>query len=90
MTLSGVREAVALTMRTSGNRHFDSAFLFSTLLIQLNRMDVIHAGPRDLHTARSLPRTHEKIIGLLFQVIWEIPEELRRELSRLGSKSTLR
>ena len=37
-----------------------------------------------------LTRTHEKIIGLLFQVIWEIPEELRRELSRLGSKWTLR
>ena len=25
---------------------------------------------------------HEKITGLLFQVIWEIPEELRRELSK--------
>lgn len=34
--------------------------------------------------------THEKIIGSLVQVIWEIPEELRRELSRLDSASTLR
>lgn len=29
-------------------------------------------------------------IGLLFQVIWEFPEELRRELSRLDSMATLR
>ena len=25
---------------------------------------------------------HEKITGLLFQVLWELPEELRRELSK--------
>jgi hypothetical protein len=30
-----------------------------------------------------------KIVGLLYQVIRRIPEELRRELSRLDSKATL-
>jgi hypothetical protein len=29
-------------------------------------------------------------ISLRIQVIWEIPEELRRELSRLDSEPTLR
>ena len=41
------------------------------------------AGPKDLQSAQSLPRTHEKISGLLFQVIRKIPEELRRGLTRL-------
>jgi hypothetical protein len=57
----------------------------------LKRILLIRSWPKEIFSLHgALTRTHEKIIGLLFQVVWKIPEELRRELSRLGSKSTLR
>jgi len=53
------------------------------------KLQVCLMAQLDLQLARTTPSTHLRF-GLLLQVIWEIPEELRRELSRLDSKLTLR
>ena len=66
-------------------------FLVLNCLIHLKRILLVRSWTKEifrLHGAY-LARTR-RFIGLLFQVVWEIPEELRRELSRLGSQSTLR
>lgn len=84
LTLSGVRKAVALTTWTSGNRHL---ILLSCprLYYSVSGIVLIRSWPKEIFKLHGWTRTYEKIISLLFQVIWEIPEELRMELSRLGS-----